>query len=182
MASCSRIFLFILTLGLELADLVLDWDFYYEVHKTDVVGNNIKWSILAFAILGTILFLSTLVTKFCGICNSDDDDQEEENGTCAVTLSWMTLLFEDLPQIILALIVAFQTKDLLAPVQIAKAGYGILEPIIQITIHSYRYWKLRNHYYYENETQMRCKIFEIIGSVILIILSIILLVDLVTDH
>ena len=183
MASCSRISLFLLTLGLELADLVLDWDFYYEVHKTDVVKNNIKWSILAFAILGTILFLSTVVTKFVGICNSDDDDQEEENGTCAVTLSWMTLLFEDLPQIILALIVAFQTKDLLAPVQIVKAVYGILEPIIQITIHSYRYWKLRNNYYYGNETQMQeCKIFEIIGSVILIILSIILLADLITDH
>ena len=106
----------------------------------------------------------------------------KQNGTCAVTLSGMTLLFEDLPQIILALIVAFQTKDLLAPVQIVKAVYGILEPIIQITIHSYRYWKLSNISYHGKETQMRCKIFEIIGSVILIILSIILLVDLVTDH
>lgn len=68
----------------------------------------------------------------------------------------MTLLFEDLPQIILALIVAFQTKDLLAPVQIVKAGYGILEPIIQIMIHIYQYCTLRKNYYYENETQMRC--------------------------
>ena len=68
----------------------------------------------------------------------------------------MTLLFEDLPQIILALIVKLQTKDLVAPVHLVKAGYGILEPIIQIMIHIYQYCTLRKNYYYENETQMRC--------------------------
>lgn len=77
------------------------------------------------------------------------------------------------------LILAFQTKDLLAPVQVVKAGYGILEPIIQIMIHIYQYCKLRKNYYYENETQMRFKTFEIIGSLLLIILS---LVCLVIDH
>ena len=66
-----------------------------------------------------------------------------QNGTCAVTLSGMTLLFEDLAQIILAWIVALKTKDLVAPVHFVKAGYGILEPFIQITTHSCPYCKLR---------------------------------------
>lgn len=118
MASCSRVSRFILTLLLEIADLILDWDFYVEVSKTDLIGDKVRYSILGFAIFGSILFLCTIITKFIGICDSDDDDQDEENGGCAVTLSLMSTLLEDLPQIILALIVAFNTKKVWSKVML----------------------------------------------------------------
>lgn len=109
MENRKRVLLFIFKLALEVADLILDWDFYVE-GKTDLIGDKVRLSILGFAIFGTILFLCTVFTKCYGICNSDDDDQDEENGTCAVTLSVISTLLEDLPQIILALIVAFSTR------------------------------------------------------------------------
>lgn len=178
MASCSRVSRFILTLLLEIADLILDWDFYVEVSQTDLVGDKVRYSILGFAIFGSILFLCTIITKFIGICDSDDDDQEEENGTCAVTLSFMSTLLEDLPQIILALIVAFNTKDLISPVQIVKACYGIAEPIIQLILYACQYRRMKKN---SNGCGMVCKIFEMLFGCILIICSIILLIKLVSD-
>lgn len=181
MASCSRVSRFILTLLLEIADLILDWDFYVEVSKTDLIGDKVRYSILGFAIFGSILFLFTIITKFIGICDSDDDDQDEENGTCAVTLSLMSTLLEDLPQIILALIVAFNTKELISPVQIVKAVYGIGEPIIQLILYACQYRRMKKNFWNSNECGMSCKIFEMILSCILIICSIILLIKLVSD-
>lgn len=181
MASCCRVFLFIVTLLLEIADLILDWDFYVEVSKTDLIGDKIRYSILGFAIFGTILFLCTIITKFIGICDSDDDDQDEEDGACAVTLSLMSTLLEDLPQIILALIVAFRTKDLISPVQIVKAGYGIGEPIIQLIICVCQYCRMNRNIWDKNTCRMSSKIFEMFLSCVLIICSSILMYDLISD-
>lgn len=181
MANCCRVFLFIVTLVLEIADLILDWDFYVEVSKTDLIGDNIKYSILGFAIFGTFLFLLTVFTKCFGICNSDDDDQDEEDGACAVRLSVISTLFEDLPQIILALIVAFRTKDLISPVQIVKAGYGIGEPIIQLIICVCQYCRMNRNTWDKNTCRMSSKIFEMFLSCVLIICSSILMYDLISD-
>lgn len=178
MASCLRVFLFIVTLVLEVADLILDWDFYVEVSKTDLVEDKVRYSILGFAVFGSILCLCTIITKFIGICGSDDDEQDEENGGCAVTLSLMSTMLEDFPQIILALIVAFSTKDLISPVQIVKACYGITEPIIQLFLYACQYCRMKKN---SNGCGMKCKIFEMVFGCILIICSIILLIKLVSD-
>lgn len=180
MANHKRVLLFILKLALEVGDLILDWDFYVE-GKTDLIGDKVRFSILGFAIFGTILFLCTVITKSYGISNSDDDDQDEENSTCAVTLSLMSTLLEDLPQIILALIVAFGTEKLISPVQIVKACYGIAEPIIQLIINVCQYRQMKKNTWNSNGCSMSCKIFEMVLSCILIICSIVLLIDLVTD-
>lgn len=140
-----------------------------------------RYSILGFAIFGSILFLCTIITKFIGICDSDDDDQDEENGGCAVTLSLMSTLLEDLPQIILALIVAFNTKDLISPVQIVKAFYGIGEPIIQLILYACQYRRMKKNIWNSNECGMSCKVFEMFLSCILIICSSVLLYDLISD-
>lgn len=178
MASCPRVSLFILTLVLEVADLILDWDFYAEVSKTDLIGDRIRYSILGFAIFGSILFLITIITKFIWICNIDDDDQDDDNGACALTLSLMSTLLEDLPQIILALIVAFSTKELISPVQIVKACYGIGEPIIQLMVYACQYCRMKKNTRDRNNFRMKCKKFEMFLSLILIICSVILLIDL----
>lgn len=182
MASCSRICLFILTLILEVADLILDWDFYIEISGTDKIENDIKHSILGFAIFGTILFMCTFIYKFYGICNSNDYERIEENGKCASVLSLMSTLFEDFPQIILALYVAFNTEDLLSPVQIAKACYGIIEPTIQLIFYACQYRRMRNDTGARINFSMVCKVTEIVLSCVLIIFSLVLLIDLLSTH
>lgn len=182
MASCSRICLFILTLILEVADLFLDWDFYVEISRTDKIENDIKYSILGFAIFGTILFMCTFIYKFYGMCNSNDNERKEENGTCASVLSLMSTLFEDLPQIILALYVAFHTKDLLSRVQIAKACYGIAEPIFWLIFYACHYHRIKNNSGDRITFSMVCKVTEIVLSCVLIICSLVLLIDLLSTH
>lgn len=176
MASCSRICMFLFTIVLEVADLILDWDFYVEIKNTDLIAQEIVYCILGFAFLGSLLFLCTVITKIAIICHNDYD---EENDTCTAVLSLLSTVFEDFPQIILALFVAFNTKDLLSPVQIAKAVYGIIEPIIQITLNAREYSKLKKKMWDDNTCLKGCKITEILASVVIIICSVILLVDLV---
>jgi hypothetical protein len=127
-------------LGLEIADLFLDWDFYAEIRKTGLVAEETEHYILGFAILGTLLFLGTVLNKCVTVC---DDRFEEEDDTCGTVLSLLSTVFEDLPQIILALIVASTTTGLLSPIQIVKAVYGIIEPLIQIALNCREYSKLR---------------------------------------
>lgn len=86
-----------------------------------------------------------------------NDAQDEENSTSAVTLSLMSTLLEDLPQIILALIVAFNTDKLISPVQIVKACYGIAEPILQFIINAIQYCQMKKNTWNSNGCSMRCK-------------------------
>jgi hypothetical protein len=168
--------MFLFAMALEIADLALDWDFFDEIKDVDLIADEIRYCILGFAILGTVLFLGTVLNKCVTIC---DDGYEEEEDRCGAVLSLLSTVFEDLPQIILALIVAFNTTDLLSPVQIAKAVYGIIEPIIQIALNGREYSKLRKNIWDDNTCAKGCKIAEIIANVIVIICSVILLVDLV---
>ena len=112
----------------ESIDLILDWDFYYEIsHGSHSDINNIlKDVILVVAVWGTILYLITVISLCIDCCG----DEDEEN-SCTTYLSLLSTCTEDLPQIVLAIIVAGSTTHLISKVQIAKAVYGIIEPLIR---------------------------------------------------
>ncbi|XP_061195717.1 uncharacterized protein LOC133203938 [Saccostrea echinata] len=129
MASDMKCGSFALSMFSEIIDLFLDWDFFYEVNKSSVVENNVKSAIQGFAILGTVLFVFTFISQSCDACSDD----EEEN-PCTPTLSLVSTALEDFPQIILAIIVAMHTSELISWIQISKALYGIIEPAIRITV------------------------------------------------
>lgn len=174
--ACCKVFWFLLALFLELTDLGLDWEFYYEISKTDDVTYDVKTSILAFAVVGSVLFLLIVANKidlFC--CNRYDD--EEENA-CSLGLSLISTVIEDLPQIALATYVAFTTKELVSLVQVVKAGYAIAEPFFQIVMNAVEIHKMRKKYK-KNNGRIICKVIEIIISIIIMLGSIFLLVNLV---
>lgn len=174
---CCKVFRFLFTLALELIDLVLDWEFYYEISKTDEVNYEVQTSILAFAVVGSFLFLLIVANKinlFC--CNEYGDDEEED--ACSIGLSLLSTIIEDIPQIVLAIIVALTTKELVSPVQIAKAAYAILEPFIQIVMNAVEIHDI-NKQHKPNIGRKNCKIVEIFISVILMICSITLVINLV---
>lgn len=93
-------------------------------------------------------------------------------------LSILCTVIEDLSQIVLAIIVALTTKKYVSPVQRAKARYTILEPFIQVVMNAVEICKMRKNYKQNNGRKI-CKVIEIIISIIIMLGSIFLLVNLV---
>lgn len=111
----------------ETADLILDWDFAYEIaQSTDPNVQSTKHWILGFAIWGTVLYIFTIIFLCCDLCISDDEEHP-----CTASLSLLSTVTEDMPQIVLAIIVASRTTHLISVVQIMKAVYGLIEPLIK---------------------------------------------------
>jgi hypothetical protein len=160
--------MFLFTVVLEIGDLVLDWNFYMEIKDVDLIAKEIRHCILGFAFLGSVLFLCTLINKCVTVC---DDNYKEEKNRCATGLSLLSTFAEDLPQIVLALIVDSKTTILLSPVQIAKAGYGIIEPIIQIALNGRECWKLRKNVWNDNTCLKACSVVEMCVHFVIVICS-----------
>lgn len=115
----------------ETLDLILDWTFSYQInhHNDPHVEQSIKNRILRFAIWGTMLYILTIISLFCDSHNDDDD----EECSCIVSFSLLSTVTEDLPQIVLAINVAHHMTHLISGIQILKAMYGVIKPIVRIT-------------------------------------------------
>ena len=122
--NCCLIFIIIS----ESLDLILDWDFYYELTHVSYSDINkiAKDGILFFAVWGTIQYFITVVS-LCFDCCGDED---EEN-PCTSYLSLLSTCTEDSRQIALAIFVAGSTSHLISKVQIVKAVHGVIEPPIR---------------------------------------------------
>lgn len=112
----------------ETIDLFLDLDFISEINKSSqYVNESTKLWILGVSIWGIFLYIMILINLCFACCNDDD----EEN-PCATFLSCLSTMTEDLPQIVLAISVARKAKKLISWVQIAKAVYGVIEPLLRL--------------------------------------------------
>lgn len=99
-------------------DLLLDWYFIHEINNCPKhVDESTKQHIIIFAIWGTALYFLTL----CIVCGNNDDEN-------ACTLSLLSTITEDFPQIILAIVLA---THLISFVQFVKAVFGIFDPFIR---------------------------------------------------
>lgn len=174
---CCKVRRFLFKIAPELIDLVLDWDFFYEVSKSVEVIFEVQCFILAFAVVGSVLFILTVANIIKLFCCKKYGNEKEENAN-SVRLSLLSTVIEDFPQIVLAIIVALTTKELVSPVQIAKAVYAIVEPFIQIVMNVVEIRNMQKKYK-QNKERKFCKLFEIIISVIIMLSSITLLVNLV---
>ena len=72
------------------------------------------------------IFICTFLCLIVDCCS----DEEHEN-SCTSVLSLLSTVSEDLPQISLAIYVAWNTSHVISWVQIGKALYGIIEPCIR---------------------------------------------------
>ena len=142
-------------------DLILDWDFYYEIpysSHTDI--NKIaKDVILCFAVWGTILYIIT----FISLCIDIRGNKNEEN-PCTTYLPLLSTCTEDLPQLVLAIIVAGSSSHLISKVQIAKAAYGIIEHLIRFIL---IFIEIGNRKKYRNSDVDVAKFFDMCISFIL---------------
>ena len=130
---CSLNYLWLLaTIIMEIIDLIVDWVFFSEIYKyegrqlEDV--DSVEWAILTFAIIGTILFIIQITTLWHEI------NGKKESYTKTTVVTFISTCIEDLPQMILAIIVAVKTSEEISVVQKVKSFYGIVEAFIHVVV------------------------------------------------
>ena len=158
-------FLFIM----EAIDLVLDWNFYAEIET------ELKTPILVFAIVGSFTFVLGLVSLYY------DATKNYEHLTFCTIMSVISTWFEDFPQIILAVIFAVSSSEVISNVQYVKAGYAIAEASVHIML---SFWQVccRGDTYADKPRYLTILIIlDAIGGLVILACSIFLLVELKED-
>lgn len=122
---------------LELIDLILDWTFYVLLFQTnqESVSNavNLRTAVLVFAIVGTILFLTSLLASIVKLVIHREGSLIHEKAAKSLTiLSMVRTWIEDLPQILLALFIAIKAAKPISFVQYVKAWYALSVATLQI--------------------------------------------------
>jgi hypothetical protein len=174
---------------LEIGDLILDWDFYVEVKNSDqesiIRAVDVKHAILGFAIFGTIMFFATLITLIARVCMkmkggniSETLKQRAKNVYAA--LAFFCVWLEDLPQIVLAVVVAVKSTELISGIQLVKAWYALAEAAMESTMTTV---ELRPCCDNKPEGWKRVLlIFELIANILILIVSGFLLIELYFDN
>ena len=181
MGCCSpkRFIMITVLLLIELVDLGLDWDFYIEVSSTEQDiqhKTELRYLILAFAVVGSITFIFELI----GL--RYDARKDYKHLTFSTALSMISTWLEDVPQIVLAVMIAIWSTELISKVQIAKAGIAIGEALVHIII---SVWQLRfrDNTSYSKKTSClkRMIILDLCGGVVILLCSVFLLLELKYD-
>lgn len=169
---------------LLLVDLILDWAFYSVILNTTQEGinkaDNLKKAILVFAIVGililVLIFLAS-IAKF--LVNREGTLLHEKAAEILIILSAVGTWIEDLPQILMALIVALKAKDPFTFIQYAKAWFAICKDVLLITVLFVRMRPCCE----DKPGKWKRVLFisEIIGHAAVIIVSLFLLVQLYSD-
>ncbi|VDH91092.1 Hypothetical predicted protein [Mytilus galloprovincialis] len=167
---------------MELIDLGLDWDFFVEVNKTDQEkiqrNDELKYSILAFAIIGSVTFILQLVAIYY------DSRKNYSHLTYSTTMSFISTWFEDVPQIMLAIWVASISSDLISNVQYIKAAYAIVEAVIHFGVSIWQLCcKSEKFKYKRNSSCLKTLlVLDLIGGILLLGASVFLLIELRFDN
>lgn len=169
---------------LLLVDLILDWAFYIVILDTTQEGinkaDNLKTAILVFAIVGSLILLLIFlasIAKF--LVNREGTLLHEKAAEILIILSAVGTWIEDLPQILMALIVALKAKDPFTSIQYAKAWFAICKAVLLITVLVVRMRPCCE----DKPGKWKRMVFisEIIGHAAVIVVSLFLLVQLYSD-
>lgn len=169
---------------LLLVDLILDWAFYSVILNTtqeDInKADNLKTAILVFAIVGSLILLLIFlasIAKF--LVNREGTLLHDKAAEILIILSAVGTWIEDLPQILMALIVALKAKDPFTFIQYAKAWFAICKAVLLITVLVVRMRPCCE----DKPGKWKRMVFisEIIGHAAVIVVSLFLLVQLYSD-
>lgn len=169
---------------LLLVDLILDWAFYIVIFDTTQEGinkaDNLKTAILVFAIVGSLILLLIFlasIAKF--LVNREGTLLHDKAAEILIILSAVGTWIEDLPQILMALIVALKAKDPFTFIQYAKAWFAICKAVLLITVLVVRMRPCCEDK--PGKWKRILFILEIIGHAAVIVVSLFLLVQLYSD-
>ena len=177
--SLKRCFWISFLFALEAADLYLDWDFYVEVNSTEQEiqhKTELKHAILVFAIFGSITFVLGLISLYY------DGTDNYEHLIYSTAMSLISTWLEDVPQIVIAVIIAVWSSELISKVQIVKAGYAIFEALVHIILSCWQLFWRGNSYAEKPRYLTILIILDVIGGVVILPCSIFLLVELIENN
>ncbi|CAG2250520.1 unnamed protein product [Mytilus edulis] len=179
----KRVISFIVLLFvMELIDLILDWDFFVEVYKTDQQAiqseTALKYVILSFAIVGSITFILQVVAM------SYDYRKDNLHLTYITTVTFISTWIEDVPQIIMAVWVSVISSDIISNVQYAKAIYAIVEASLHIIFAIKELCNKWEKFMFEGNSEClkKLRVSDLIGGFILLGMSVFLLIELSLDN
>ena len=133
-----KLLVFLLVLGLDTADLISDWLLYHDVSQTEEglvygpVNDATKYSLLAFSIIGSLTFTFEVINLWLEIFRRNpwiDSD----------LLSAIIVWIEDVPQIVINVIIVACREDAISYFQLVKASVIILGCVIRVIVSLIKY-------------------------------------------
>ena len=114
---------------LEVTDFIFDWDFYIELNNSErYYKTTLTLCVLIVAILGTLNFAFASVCLVYSVKTRKRHRLED-------FLDCITTWFEDVPQMVIAVIVAIDVREPITNwVQYTKAGLAIFEAVLRCAI------------------------------------------------
>lgn len=137
-----KLTVFILVLALDAADLISDWLLYRDVSATEeglVYGpteDSLRYSLLAFSIIGSLTFTFEVVNLWREIFRNDPWIDVD-------LLSAVTVWIEDVPQITINVVIAACREEAISYFQLVKASVIIAGAVIRIIVSLVRYCNKR---------------------------------------
>ena len=161
---------FVILLILDLIDVAVDWYFYAKVKLIEpglVYGppeEPYKWAIFSFCIV------STLVSLIETIQNADDLAKKKKLPFLTQSFTnFLTIIFEDVPLLILNLMVALCRDGDVSVISLTKASLCIACVIIRFILMILVYWMFDKK---KSRFEFFCDIISTIGLVVVTILSV----------
>lgn len=138
-----KVFVFLVVLGLDSADLISDWLLFRDVFSTEeglVYGppeDALTYALLSFSILGTLTFLFEVVNLWWEIFR--DNPWIDSDLASSITI-WV----EDVPQIIINVLIVLCREEAISYFQLVKASVLIIGVVIRIIVSLIRYCSKKN--------------------------------------
>jgi len=128
-----KLFVYIVFFLLDAADLIVDWMFFYDVATTKsglAYGpprDELKYPLLAFSVIGTLVSLFEMANLWRHIFR--------KNPWCDIDrVKVFVIWIEDVPQLIINVLIAACREEAISYVQLAKACIPIVATLIRLNI------------------------------------------------
>ena len=140
---CFKVCVFLVVLTLDGADLISDWLLFRDVFVTTeglVYGppeDALTYALLAFSILGTFTFIFEVVNLWWEIFR-ENPWIDSDFASC------ITVWIEDVPQIIINVLIVLCREEAISYFQLVKASVLIVGVVIRIIVSLVRYCSKKN--------------------------------------
>ncbi|XP_021370879.1 uncharacterized protein LOC110461646 [Mizuhopecten yessoensis] len=146
---CGRLMSILILCG-DVFDFIMDWVFYDDIKNAQdglVFGPHDKKLVMAtlvFCIIGTVTFITECVInrleyKWNKKNNWRWSEKLDTISKISEVMTMITLFIEDLPQILINLVIASCREDVTNIVQIVKATSALVEVVLLLVIMSVKY-------------------------------------------
>lgn len=146
----------IIIIVVETINFCFDWKFSNTVmNPSEPLNDNIKQCCWWFSSWGILVYLLTFVSLFCDLIRDDDNEN-----LCSPALLLVSTITKDIPQAVVAIVVACLTTNLSFGIQFLKSLLGIIVPFIRVIKILYDFEQRKKHLRTASDNYECMKFFE----------------------